>query len=67
MKEYECAESEFSAAISKETFKKIYEMATKEEFSFLFLKPTARSVQDMFWLRFEKRFVIHDESSDDEG
>lgn len=66
LKEYISASEEFSGAVSKETFKKIYDMAVKDEFSFLFLKPTARSVQDMFWLRFEKRFAIHDESSDDE-
>ena len=42
-------------------------MATKDEYSFLFLKPTARTVKDMFWLRFEKRFVIQaDGDSDDE-
>ena len=66
LKEYLAAAEEFSGAVSKDTFKAIYDMAVSDEFSFLFLKPTARSVKDMFWLRFEKRFVIHAADSDDE-
>jgi len=66
LKEYVSAAEEFSGAVDKDTFKAIYDMAVRDEFSFLFLKPTARSVKDMFWLRFEKRFVIEDADSDDE-
>ena len=67
LKEYVSAAEEFSGAVDKDVFKAIYDMAVKDEYSFLFLKPTARSVKDMFWLRFEKRFVIHDDGdSDDE-
>jgi len=66
LKEYQAASEEFSGAVDKDTFKAIYDMAVRDEFSFLFLKPTARSVKDMFWLRFEKRFVIEDADSDDE-
>jgi len=56
------AAEEFSGAVDKETFHQIYESAVGEEFSFPFLKPTARSVKDMFWLRFERRFVIQEDS-----
>ena len=66
LKEYLSAAEEFSGAVDKEVFKAIYDAAVRDEYSFLFLKPTARSVRDMFWLRFEKRFVIEDADSDDE-
>jgi len=66
LKEYVSAAEEFSGAVDKDTFKAIYDMAVRDEFSFLFLKPTARTVKDMFWLRFEKKFAIEDADSDDE-
>jgi len=66
LKEYQAAFEEYSGSVSKDVFKAIYDLAVRDEFSFLFLKPTARSVKDMFWLRFEKRFVIEDADSDDE-
>ena len=67
LKEYVSAAEEFSGAVDKDVFKAIYDMAVRDEISFLFLKPTARSVKDRFWLRFEKRFVIQDDGdSDDE-
>jgi len=44
----------------------IYDMAVKDEFSFLCLKPSARKVDDMFWLRFEKRCIIGDDGEDDD-
>ena len=46
---------EVSAVLDKKTLLKIYQECTKEPFSFLYVKLTAKSIEDMFFCNFNKR------------
>ena len=46
---------EVSAVMDKKTLLKIYQECTKEPFSFLYVKLTAKSIEDMFFCNFNKR------------
>ena len=46
---------EVSAVLDKKTLLKIYQECTKEPFSFLYVKLTAKSIQDMYFCNFNKR------------
>lgn len=49
---------EVSAAIDKKTLLKIYRECTKEPFSFLYVKLTAKTVEDMFFCNLTKRVTF---------
>ena len=48
---------ENSAVVSRERFREMYEEATAEPYSFLYVNSRAKSTNDTFWLRFERPFV----------
>ena len=58
MKEYESVEEEISALVDKKTFRALYEAATKEPFSFLFVKLNAKTLDETFMIRFEKKITF---------
>ena len=49
---------ENSANVGKETLLQVYKIATEEPFSFLYVSLRATDVNDMFFIRFEKRMRI---------
>jgi GTPase SAR1 family protein len=57
-KEYQAIEEENSAAVSRDDFKAIYDAAVAEPYSFLYIDLTAKSVDSMFYLRFERPIVL---------
>ena len=56
-KEVETLCEELSGVYDKETIMEFYRHATAEPFSFLFVRLDAKTREDMFWLRFEKRLT----------
>jgi len=60
-KEYEAIESESSALIDKNTFKSVWEAATSEPYSFLFIRLNAKSLDTTFMVRFEKAITFPDD------
>ena len=48
---------EISNYYPKNVLMEIYEIATKERFSFLYINLSATKVEDVFWLRFESLLV----------
>ena len=57
-KEVETLCEELSGVYDKETIMELYRHATAEPFSFLFVRLDAKTREDMFWLRFEKRLLV---------
>ena len=49
---------ECSAIADKKTLLQLYQMATAEPYSFLFIKLNAKKVQDMFYIRFDQRLEL---------
>ena len=49
---------EVSALVDKKTLMDIYNLATEEPYSFLYIKLYAKSRNDTFHIRFEKRIEI---------
>ena len=62
-KEVETLCEELSGVYDAKTIMAIYDHATPEPFSFLFVRLDAKTRRDMFWLRFESRLCIKE--SDD--
>ena len=62
-KEYEAIEGESSALIDKNTFKSVWEAATSEPYSFLFIRLNAKSLDETFMVRFEKAITFPDDIS----
>ena len=62
-KEYEAIESESSALIDRATFKSVWEAATHEPYSFLFIRLNAKSLDETFMVRFEKAITVPDDIS----
>ena len=52
---------EVSARYDKKTLLELYNAATEEPFSFLYVKLTSKNKEDMFYKRFDHRLVINDE------
>ena len=50
---------ECSAIADKKTLLELYNIATAEPFSFLFIKLNAKKVDDMFYIRFDKRLELN--------
>ena len=48
---------EVSAVYDKKTLYQLYRMATEEPYSFLYIKLTAKTANDMFYLRFDKKLI----------
>ena len=48
---------EISNYYPKKTLYEMYEIATKERFSFLYINLAASKIEDVFWLRFEYRLL----------
>ena len=59
-KDLETFIEEVSAVADKKTLMELYNLATSEPFSFLYVKLTAKSKKDMFYIRFDKKLVIED-------
>ena len=49
---------EVSAVVDKKTLLEIYNMATSEPYSFLYVNLRAKNKNDMFWIKFNKRIEI---------
>jgi len=64
-KEYEAIESESSALIDKNTFKSVWEAATSEPYSFLFIRLNAKTLNETFMVRFEKAITFPDDDLSD--
>jgi hypothetical protein len=62
-KEVQTLCEELSGAYDAQTIMDLYNYATTEPFSFLFVRLDAKTRRDAFWLRFESRLAI--EESDD--
>jgi hypothetical protein len=60
-KDIECFIDEVSAIYDKKTLMDIYTIATKEPFSFLYIKLNSKSKDDMFYIKFDKRTEIKDD------
>ena len=52
---------EMGGMIDKKTLLEIYKLATKEAYSFLYVKLNAKSLDNMFMINFTKRIKIQDE------
>ena len=59
-KDLETFIEEVSAVADKKTLMELYNLATSEPFSFLYVKLTAKTKKDMFYIRFDKKLVIED-------
>ena len=57
-KEYESIESEVTALVDKYTFREIWEEATSEPYSFLFIKLASKTLDETFMKRFEQHFTF---------
>ena len=49
---------ELNALTDKKTLLQLYNMATSEPYSFLFIKLNAKKLNDMFYVRYEKKLEI---------
>jgi hypothetical protein len=61
-KEVETLCEELSGIYDAKTIMQLYQHATEEPFSFLFVRLDAKTKRDMFWLRFEARLLPTEES-----
>jgi hypothetical protein len=52
---------EVSAVVDKKTLMQIYNMATSEPYSFLYVNLRAKTKNDIFHIRFDKKIEIEDE------
>jgi len=57
VKGLEALTEENSALVSRERFREMYEEATAEPYSFLFVNGTAKTIDETFFLRFERPLV----------
>ena len=62
-KEYDAIESESSALIDRATFKSVWDAATSEPYSFLFIRLNAQNLDETFMVRFEKAISFPDDLS----
>ena len=66
-REIETIWEELSGIYSKDEILELYKHATSEAFSFLFVRLDARTRDNMFWLRFEKRLTPKESDDGDDG
>ena len=60
-KEIEALCEELSGVYNRETIMALYSHATTDPYSFLFVRLDAKTRDDMFWLRFEKRLLVKED------
>ena len=65
-KETETLCEELSGIYDAKTILSMYQTATEEAFSFMFIRLDAKTRRDMFWLRFEARLLIDGSEENDE-
>jgi hypothetical protein len=63
-KEIETLCEELSGVYDKNTILELYKHATADPYSFLFVRLDAKTREDMFWLRFEKRLTLINADAD---
>ena len=51
---------ELSALLDKKILLEVYMKATEERFCFLFIKLTSPTINDMFFMKFDKRIMVQD-------
>ena len=61
-KEMECVLHELSALYDTDVLLQMYNLATADDYSFWYIDMTQRRKDDMFWIRFEKKMTVKDES-----
>ena len=61
MKDLDTFIDEVSAVLDKKTLLELYNIATAEPYSFLYVKLTAKNRDEMFYHNFTKRFMIRKE------
>ena len=49
---------EVSALVEKATLLQMYKLATQEAYSFLYIKLTAKDINDMFYIKFGQKLMI---------
>ena len=49
---------EISALVDKPTLLEMYKIATREAYSFLYIKLTAKDLNYMFYIKFDKKLII---------
>ena len=59
--ERDALEMMVSALLSPDEFRELYEAATKQPYSFLYVKLDAKTIQDTFFVRFEESITFEDE------
>jgi hypothetical protein len=59
-KDIECYLDECSALYDKKTLLDLYNIATEEPFSFLYVKLTAHKKEDMFYMNLNKKLIVED-------
>ena len=52
---------ELSALLDKKILLEVYMKATEARFSFLFIKLTSPTINDMFYVKFQSKIIINDE------
>ena len=62
--ERDAAENFVSALVNPQEFRALYKAATDEPYSFLYIKLNAKSINDTFFIRFEKRVTFSDSDSE---
>lgn len=66
-KEVQTLCEELSGVYDAQTIMDLYNYATTEPFSFLFVRLDAKTRRDAFWLRFESRLAIEESDDGDDG
>ena len=51
---------ELSALLDKKILLEVYMKATEQRYSFLFIKLTSPTINDMFYVKFDKHIMIQD-------
>ena len=51
---------EVSALIDKKTLMELYQLATAEAYSFLYVKLNEKKRNDMFYINFSKKLIVED-------
>ena len=59
-KDLETFIEEVSALIDKKSLMQIYNLATEEPYSFLYVKLNEKKRNDMFYVRYDKKLIIED-------
>ena len=66
-KEIDCLCEELSGFYGAEAVQRLYDYATADAFSFLFIRLDAATRRDVFWLRFESRLVVSKDDDERHG